>query len=353
MTEPAVTSEAIRFDVLDRRSVVVGELQVTRAGGLRMSNDSTRATRRTVDGVEVAVRPLWDQNTRRVYSGEFDTFTTEVAVVWVRDGTEYPLGIFAWGDESEKIDSYGDPFSGRLVDRSAALDDPIDRNISYPAGTLGVEVLESVANAAGFFDLAIDGSTVALGAPVAAVAGRDTRLQFMETISLSIGFLPPYFDNNGVLTCRSAPDLASADAAFAYGPGERSVTAHTPVRSNDRLSAPNRYQVISGTADFPVVGVYDIPDAAPNSYANTGRYKTHTQDVQGIADEFTAVLCAAGIYSFDKSTQTWLGFTSPPYPDHDTFDLVRFDGDVYREVGWTLDLTVGGQMTHDCRSVYA
>lgn len=351
----AVRSETVRFDVVDLDGNVTGTLMVNRDRAPQITNDVGRTIRRTVSGIEVQPRPLVDVDASHIYAEDLSTLSTRVRVTWVLGtGDEYPLGLFLWGDDSATVWTWGSPRSGSLVDQMQVLNDPLEVSIGYGVGQNIHAALVEQVEAAGFDSTrySIETSSLTLTQPVAWAAGRDTRVKVIESLCALAGFLPPYFSNDELLVCRAAPDLASAAADFTYGTGGV-VLDGSIVTSSDILSAPNRYQVIdtSQTAT-EIVGIFDVPDAAPNSYVNTGRRITRTIELQGLASTTAANDAAAAAYVADQSTYSWLSFETTPDPRNDTFDVIDFDGTLYLQLSWRLVCEAGGRMAHECRGTY-
>lgn len=350
--------ESVRFDLYDNNDNLLGILAVERSPSPpRISNDTGRTIRRQLDGVRVPARPIADQDATRYYAEDIDPLTMRVRPRWLlATGAEYPLGVFRWGDDSTTVWSWGEPRQGILLDDTLIIDQPLDTNIGYGAGTHIDSALADQVNQAGI-DAAhrsIETTTRTLSEPIAWVAGRDHRLRVLESLCSLAGYLPPYFDNNGILVCRSAPDLASAMPTFVYGFGVGRVVPGTPVRSSDILTAPNRYIVIDTAAiDAALVGAFDVPDTAPNSFLNRGFHVVRTIELQGLTDQVAADAAAAAAYASDSTTYSWLSFTTPFDPRHDTFDILSFDGVNYRQVAWSVELRPGGQMQHECRGTYS
>ncbi len=350
-----VRSETVRFDLHNASGTKLGMLAVDMTARPRITNDTGRSIRRTLEGLRIPPRPLHDQDTTRFYAGEINPITQNVRPQWILQpsGDEYPLGVFYFADASTSIHTWGEPLDCSLVDRCVDLDQPLETTVGYAAGTLVQVALVAEAILAGITDTSqIESSTVVLGEPIAGAAGRDTRLRVMEQLCAKAGFLPPYFDNSGALVCRSAPILASANADFDYGLDTR-VILGSILQSDDSLSSPNRWIALDPAATVtPFVGVFDIPDAAPNSFANTARRRVRVIEIVGLADQAAANAAAQAAYATSGATFTWLSFQTPSDPRHDTFDIIDFDGTLYREVAWTLELTAGGIHRHDLRGAY-
>lgn len=347
--------ESVVWRVYDRDENYLGVLMLDRDNPPTITNDTDRPVRRTVDNLSIIARPRVDRDTSRYYADDLDVLSMRVRPWWLlSNDAEFPLGWFRWGDDSTKVYSWGRPREASLVDFCSVLDQPLDGNLGFGVGQNVGAALLAIAQGAGFSMISIDATTVILSAPIAWVAGRDTRMKAMESLCSLAGFLPPYFDNSGTLVCRGAPELTYAEAAFSYGWGAGGVRDGSIVESNDLLSAPNRYVVVDGSSgDAPRVGRFDVPDVAPHSFMNRGFYIVRTINLQGM-DTATANLdaVAAAAYASDTASYQWLGFASAANPLHDTFDVVEFDGAKYREQSWRLECKAGGAMDHDLRGAY-
>ncbi len=351
--------ESVRWDLYDVDDFVLGELAVERAPSPpRISNDVGRTMRRQISGLRVPARPRAEFGVNwRYYAEDIAPLTMRVKPVWVlATGDEYALGTFVWGDDSRTIWSWGEPREGILLDLCVLLDQDLDENVGYDKGAFIQAALEEQADAVGIDGdhRIIEASDRDLREPIAWAAGRDKRLKVMESLCSLGGYLPPYFNNDGILVCRSAPDLASAAPDFVYGFGSGRVLPGSAVASNDILNAPNRYVTIdTASVETPLVGTFDVPDFAPNSFFNRGFHITRTVELQGLTDQAAADDAAAAAYAADSSTYSWLAFNTPPDPRHDTFDIIAFAGVNFRQLAWSYTLTPGAQMSHDCRSTYA
>lgn len=349
-----VRHESVRWDVYDRNGNLAGELMVDRESAPTITNDTTRSIRRQVGTVEVLARPRYDDDPTHVYADDVDSLSMRVKPKWVLStGDEFPMGEFVWADDSSTLWSWGQPRQGSLTDLSVTLDQALDQNVGYDTGTNIVGAITSQADAAGFGPTRriIDPSTAKLGVPVAWAAGRDTRLTVITRLNELAGFLPPYLNNNGLLVCRAAPNLAVTTPDFVYGLDGVLVNGSI-VYSNDILSAPNRYMVIGSNPDAEVVGIFDIPDVAPNSFLNTGVRRVRTIDMQGIETTAAATQAAAAAYGSDATTYSWVNFDTPPDPRHDTFDVVSVLGASYLQLSWSLECRHGGRMSHTGRASY-
>lgn len=167
------------------------------------------------------------------------------------------------------------------------------------------------------------------------------------------GFYSAYFNNEGTGVARSVEDLEAVDPLYTYGEGDIHVDALT--RTNDLLDAPNRYIVISNSADYPIDGYWDVPASAPHSIQNRGgRVISKTYDVQGVESQAQATRIAKAKGQSDASTYEWVDFSMEPDPRLDTFDIIGIEteeGDSYH-VQSTGQSGKDGVMDMEVRRIY-
>lgn len=351
-----IRTEGVRFEVLDQDLNLLGTLALDRTAVPQITNDVNRTIRRQINNLVVQPRPLSDQNTTRYYAEDLSTLGSRLRPVWMLGtGEEYNLGIFLFGDDSKVLWSRGEPRDCIAVDQMVLLDQDLAVSVGYPTDTVISDALVEQADAIGIGTTRriIEPSGTVLAEPIAWAAGRDTYTRVFEGLCAAAGFLPPYFDNDGLLVCRAAPDLSTATPEFTYGYGTVVING-SAVKSSDILTAPNRYIAVSSSAqDAAIVGVFDVPDAAPHSFANTGRRITRTISLQGLESVAAAYAAAAAEYARDSGTYTWLQFDTPVDPRHDTFNIFAFDSVNYREQAWSIQCKAGGLMHHDARGTYS
>lgn len=348
-------AESIRFDVYTASGDFQGRLAVDKSRNPTITNDTSRPVRRTVDGLYIPPRPLADSapliegEIPRLYADDIDPLTMFVKAWWVLGlgGFETQCGEYVWSDDSEAIASWGTTRPAMLADRCCDLAQPLDTNVGYDIGANLSAILTEQATAAGITSISIESTSATLSVPLAWIAGRDTRLGLMEAVCALAGFLPPYFDNSGVFVCRATPDLATATPDFVYGPGTTMVM-DSIVRSSNRLKQANRFVVVdSAAADMPLVGVYDVPDSLPYSYAATTRRTVFTSTVQGLTDQASANAAAAQSYVTNGALHLSLAFDTTPDPRHDTWDMCYFESVNYIQKATRLPCLAGASMSHD------
>lgn len=359
-----VRAESIRWDLLDQSFNKLGSLAVDRQRLIpEIVNDVNSAIRRKVNNWRLLPRALANKDSALFHAGEVNIVSQRVRPSWILGaggpGYEFPLGVFLWGNDSQYVHTYGNHEDCTLVDQCTILNQPITQSLSYPVGTNIATALNAAAAAAGLTAVSIDSSALVTTAPFTWLAGAVTQLAVMEALCAAGGYYAPYFDNNGTLRCRIAPNLATASPDLTYLMGSR-MLPDTIMKSSDLLIAPNRYIVVDNSATTaPLVGLFDVPASAPHSYANRGFYVVSVTNVQGLASQAAANAAAQAVYAQDPSTYSWLSFESTPDPRHDTFNIVGTQLAVggaitnYREQGWRLPCAPGAKMIHDLRGIYS
>lgn len=335
--------ESVRFELLDAALNHVADLHPIRTSAIEIANDTSQDVKRSMSGL------LIDHDEQ----GQIDEFVHRIRPVWVlENGATFPLGVFLFGDASRARTTKGLDLHGQLVDQCYILNQSDGVVVGYSAGTSIAAALRVEFGAAGITAFAVDDSSVLLSAPIAWPADA-TRLERMKALCALGGYSDPYFDNLGVGRCVIIPDIALIDPVLKYGE-DGNMIRDTLVESNNLLTAPNRYIVMSTSAsNVPVVGIYNIPDSAPHSRARRGFVVSKTINTQGVVEPGQATVVAQQEAAKDASGFAFAEFTSAPNPRHDTYDPVEYLGENYLEVGWTLALAPGGDHKHKLRRAYS
>jgi hypothetical protein len=327
----------VRFDLLDNTLVKIGELHPQTFNAF-IENATDRTIKRTLGNFTVD----WHE------AGDVDELTMRVAPWWVlENGETWPLGIFLFADAQRQRHTRGADLTATLVDQCQILDNADGNVVAYPAGQNVAAAIVAEIRSAGLVNFSVDPTGVTLAMTIAWDPTR-TRLDRMSDLCDLAGFFPPYFDALGRCVCRGAPDPSLGDPTLSL---DGLAYRGTIVERTDQLDAPNRYVVIgSGATDTPIVGVYDIPAALPWSAQNRGFVVAHTETISGVADVETANRMAQGLAAKDGAGFSHVELDSAPDPRHDTFDLVKWDGQVWLETAWTLPLSEGSDNHHTLRS---
>lgn len=359
MTGIGQRSETFRFDLLDQHNSYVGILDVEADTAPTISNNINRRVKRSLTNLV-----LPPSVTR-----EIDTLSNRVRPWMVlQDGTEYPLGVFLFADASRTEAAYSsvafvrdpavdeDPIghvtTGSLLDQLSTLDQGSRGVSSYPRGTRVVDALTLELAKANVDDVEIDDSDATL-AQAAVWKPNANRLDILNDLCKLGGFYSPFFDNMGTCRIVEVPALDAVEPLFVYDIGT-SVYRDTIVETDDLLKAPNSYVVVnSSITTSPIFGEWKVPSSAPNSYARRGFWVVSEHDVQTVSSNAQAARTAQAIGQADYATYRWVNLEAVTNPLHDTFDVVGWKGDKYREQGWEIVCSAGAHHKHEWRRIWS
>jgi hypothetical protein len=336
-------AETFRFDLLDASLNRQGTLSVSKDTTPKIDHNSNRSIKRTMSGLKLSPRELLSIN----------PISDRVQPVMVlSDGSEWPLGVFVFGDFPRARYSHGVIPEGSFVDLGISLDQPCPRNVGFIAGThIGLAILACL-NELGLSSARVDPVDTVAGSSITYKAG-ETWLSILNDLAGRAGLYSPAFDHSGrclILSPPPADDTASADVT--YDEGGR-IFDGTILETDNTLDAPNRYVCIDTAAtDAPIVGVFDVPAAAPHSIANRGYAVTTTIEVQGIGSVAAAQARARRAYLSARSVET-VSFATSADPRHDVWNTVAYRGACYREQSWSISCKAGAPMTHEIRRFYS
>lgn len=273
---------------------------------------------------------------------------------WVlSDGTQYQLGVMLFAAAAQQRRSYGLFATTKLLDQGLVLGQPTPYTIGFGEGTYVTDAIGTVFEMAGIYGASIDASAVTISAPIGWPAGAQTTFaKILSELCGIAGLSDWYFSNTGVAKVVALPDIDAAVPTLLYNEGGR-IIAGSMVEENDLLSAPNRYIAIDTAAkDVPVIGVFNLPDAAPNSITKRGFAMTKVIEAPGVGTVDAAELYAANYAQTDPRTHEVVSFASSPDPRHDTFDVIQYLGVTYQELSWSLAGAPGGPHHHKAKRVY-
>lgn len=345
---PAVTVRArgtwstVRFELQDKFGNEIDQLYPNADSPPTITNDTTRTIKRTLDGLEL---PPPEAN-------KVNPLTDRVKVWWVDQDGEFPLGVFLFADASYQRRSYGLAMIASLVDQTLIFDQPRETTWTVNAGDgLSASFSALVYGVDPQMQPVISPSSQLALEPIAWPGGT-SRMQIMTDLCKTLAFYPPFFNNDGIPYFLTTPSIDLLEADFIYEPENSYVYADTITESDDLLKAPNEFIVVSSSSqDVEIRGSYSVPPSAPHSLVNRGYAVISYSTQQGIETEGAANEAAAAAYLADESALRWVEFQTAPNPQHDTFNIIEFLDDLYRETSWSLVLTPGGPHTHSMRRI--
>jgi hypothetical protein len=260
---------------------------------------------------------------------------------------DWPLGRYMWSDNPRRLSTGGRLAQPVLTDEMLLVDQEIQAGISgigVPVSSVLTAVLSGLPIV---FD--VEQSSFESANSWARGAGRG---QVLETLSQVGDYWSPWFDNHGVLRFRRTFDPAARVPDLDFDRGYR-VLRQDIVETDELLTAPNRFVVISNAAKSgasPVVGVADVAVNAPNSIPNIGFIRSKTLDLQ-LSDAGQAAAVAQGLVQRQAIFEQVV-LSTPADPRHDGYSVIRWQGENWLELGWTMPLVMGEAMVHTLRRSY-
>jgi hypothetical protein len=277
-----------------------------------------------------------------------NTLTDRVTVSMLIAGGTHPLGRYMFTDQSRVRSTGGLQSAVQLVDEMFL----VDQKISDSFAATGAAFLDTLHKLLDPLPVEVDIAAT----PFAAVGGWGSgtnRGQIVDALATQGGYFSPWFANDGRMKFIRIIDPAAVVPALDFDTTNH-VMADTIVETDDLLDAPNRFVVIGNGVDAAssaIVGVYDVPASAPYSITNRGFV---VPDVRSMQVTSTAQAQAAarqiGIQAVVFSRTE---LSTPPDPRHDSYDVIRWQGVQWLEIGWSMQLVEGGDMKHVMRRVYS
>jgi hypothetical protein len=375
-TSQSIRASTFTFNVVEVvTGMVVGTIHPLRDSVPTLAHDTTRGVKRTLT-LALDTRDTAD----------FDTITHRVDVAMeTGDGRTFPLGRYMAASDSRMPTTAGDFGSLALVDEMFVLAQPISR--SFTAALTESNVFwDGVGRSSAYttmqrfldrytlFNPDADNGALTSGTGVnLSVQSRLERdIEFsnylisgswqtgtdgtsvISDIATAGDWFTPWMGNDRQFHMVRAFDAEDAVPRFDFDE-QQNVIRNSITRTDDLLNAPNRIIVVSnsGMAESrtdPVVGSFDIPDSAPHAISRRGFVIPEVVDMQ-IETRAQAQVVARNIGTHQRVVER-VELSTPPDPRHDSYDVIRWNGLLWLETGWSMSLVEGGQMSHRMQRIF-
>jgi len=316
----------------------LGELHPIR--GASLSHDTTRTIKRhlsmSLGTADTAViNPISDR--------------VEVSMVFP-GGTSYPLGRYMFVNDPKRETTAGALGVPALMDEMFLVDQPVTKGVNG----VSVNVSRVIQNVLTGLPIIFTLDPSSYVSAEAWTIGHH-RGQILESLAVSGDYFSPWFGNDELMHFIRTFNPVDRIPDFNFDDlDHHKVMRDNILTTNDLLSAPNRFIVVSNAAANPdevVVGTADIASTAPHSIANRGFVVPDVRNLQ-LSSQTQATAVAKGLAArHTVFEQTFL--TTAPDPRHDSYNTIRWRGKMWLELAWELELTEGGIMTHLLRRAYS
>jgi hypothetical protein len=268
------------------------------------------------------------------------------------DGTEWPLGVYMFTDTSREVFTSGRLGEYVLNDEMFLVDQQIESaftpltqgNTAEPVAMMVTRLLRDLPIT---FNLEQSPYDCSQAYPIGTYRGR-----ICEDLAFTGDWFSPWFDNQGVMRWIQAFDPADQVPDFDWDEGNQ-VLRDGIVETDNLLTAPNVFIITSNSsADnrVPVYGRYEVPPVAPHSRQNRGFLVPQVEDWPVLdSGQASALARNLGIRQTVFETIT---LSTAPDPRHDSYNVIRWRGENWLELGWSMTLTEGGVMNHTMRKAY-
>jgi hypothetical protein len=262
-------------------------------------------------------------------------------------GVEYPLGRFMFTDATRQKFTSGKLGQMALNDEMFLVDQQITEGLNgVGAGVTGViqAALKGLP-----IDYTLEPSSYVSADSWTVGTGRG---QVLEALSITGDYFSPWFGNDKKLHFIRTFDPATQVPDFDFDTGNK-VIREPILETDDLLTAPNRFVVISNASSDPsteTVGTYDVPPTAPHSIVNRGFVIPQVRDLQ-ITNTAQATGVAQGL-GMRQTVFERVSLSTVPDPRHDSYNVIRWQGELWLELAWSMALTEGGEMNHLLRKSY-
>lgn len=336
-----------RFELVDSRTGYRRVVHPLADSVPTLSHDVNRTITRRLDNLVFTV----DE------SDLINVITSRIEPFMVIDDVDYPLGRYMYNNETLIQFTAGEVSSGSLYDEGFIVDQRIAESFSQDSLALvqfGTERRIEFLLAGLLLDLPIEFSvepspfsSSSTGWPAGTSRGF-----IIEQLCLDGDYFSPWFSNDKKMHFIRSFDPVTAVPRFDLDTGNR-VLRERIFRTNDLIEAPNVFIVISNGSEaqeVEITGRYDVPTSAPHSVFNRGFVIPFVENRQiESSEQANAVARNIGQRAtiFER-----VEFYTPPDPRHDGYDVLRWQGENWLELAWSLPLIEGAAMQHLARKSY-
>lgn len=291
---------------------------------------------------------------------DVDWLSDEIRPEMIIDGTVYRLGVFLPASVTESDDGSCKTVQIEAYDRAWVVRDNKAETIPFfSAGTNYLSAVGSLLTAAGIIQIS--------ETPTDAVLTEDredwdigtSALEIANQLLDEINYEHIWFDAEG--TCVLKPVTTPTAENIAHTLNEESVESLLLPgigRSTDFYSTPNVFICICSNADKPApmtATAENTNPQSPLSIARRGRRIAEVIQVDNVASQEDLQLYAQRLVSKSMLTGEVVRVTTALLPGFGVGDVTALQyGEVFsicRDRAWSMELTVGGKMTHTLERV--
>lgn len=183
-----------------------------------------------------------------------------------------------------------------------------------------------------------------------------SKMQIINDLLKGINYNPLFFDEQGVAMCTPFVSGFLRTIDFVYYAAEQSVIFDGIKFASDKYDIPNKWVRYTENPELPyLISSYTNDNASsPYSTVNRGRTIVDAAPVEDVAsqtvlDDYTLRVALESMQSTERLEFSTLNMPGHGFKECLFVKIPAYDIDgKYVEIGWEMDLTPGGQMSHIC-----
>lgn len=286
---------------------------------------------------------------------ELEALEEAQAEGWV----EYPLGVFILASPTRADDGITvtrdiDAYDGLIV----LLDDKFSVRHTITAGTRYYDAIVSILASAGIADYNIEQSDAVLSRDIEFEPGVE-KLRAINDLLDQLNYVQLHVDVDGYYTSYTYRTPAERSADYRYVDDSLSITFAGAEEELDLFDVANVFTVVKSNEEEPPL-VATFTNAEPTSPTSTvarGRNIVDFRELTDIADQEALDSYVQRIAFEASQVYGRIRFNTQLMPMHDYSDVLQVEysplgiNGKYVELNWSMDLRVGGVMTHEVRQI--
>lgn len=235
----------------------------------------------------------------------------------------------------------------------------IGKVLYYPQGTVYTAAIEDLLYSAGYTNINIEPSGLAMRENREDWEDSDHILTIVNQLLEEIAYNSLSADREGILFAKKHVEPSATTARIHYAAGNNSVIGLEKRLENDGWRRPNRFvgTVFTSDMDEPWRYEYINTDPAyPASVPNLGYTISQVQSFDNVADYSTL---QDNVLRWSRETAAsyeYVTLRTAIMPHHEAMEAITLDAEaaegLYEETGWRIDsFAPGGWMEHSLRRV--
>ncbi|WP_419962187.1 hypothetical protein [Psychrobacillus sp. BM2] len=272
---------------------------------------------------------------------------------------DFPLGVFLLSTPTRKDELASVHREIEAYDLSLILRDDkfLDRH-TIVEGTNYYDAIIAILRSSGIYYYNIEQTTKNLPRTIEFDPGTE-KLEAINELLSQLNYTPLFVDEEGYFVSRAYISPSERSADYAYIDDEQSVTLIGAEEELDTFNVPNIFTVVrSNEEEWPLTSTYTNNNPnSPLSTVNRGRNIVDFREITDIADQAALDAYVQRIAFEASQIYGRIQFKSALMPMHGYGDVLqmryqnlKIDGK-YLELNWSMDLVVGGKMSHELRQV--